>query len=97
MKPTRCTLLLSVFILTSLHLSGNYLHETCREVEINILRSIYIYIYIKKHNFVTILKPSVYLLGVFTIVKLPIGYVKSVCLSTCPTGWASMTFDSGDF
>jgi hypothetical protein len=24
MKPTRCTLLLSIFILTSLHVSGNY-------------------------------------------------------------------------
>jgi len=68
MKPARCTLLLSIFISTSLHVSGNYVPiirrtyciyatlvfftlygwlsglqtrqpETCREVEINTLRS----------------------------------------------------------
>jgi len=70
MKPTRCTLLLSIFISTSLRVSGNYvpiirgtycmystlvfftlygclsglmmgtwLPETCREIEINKLKS----------------------------------------------------------
>ena len=42
MKPTRCTLLLSILISTSLHVLGNcvsIITRTCTEVEINILRS----------------------------------------------------------